>query len=97
MFEAVKLVNFPNDTNWKYLMQKECCDYFFFYLYLWSYAVIFAETLDILFGALEVLIEQSEPLGLWVSWVKTKIQTFNDILDASILSVPVCGKDIEVM
>ena len=30
-------------------------------------------------------------------WVKTKIQAFNDILDAAVLSVPVCGEDIEVM
>ena len=59
-------------------------------------AVIFAETLDILLGALEVLIEESEPLGFWVSWIKTKIQAFNDILDAAILSVPVCGEDVEV-
>ena len=42
-----------------------------------------------------MLNEESEPLGLWVSWVKTKIQSFNDILDA-ILSVPVCGEDVEV-
>ena len=42
-------------------------------------AVVFAETLDILLGALEVLNEESEPLGLWVSWVKPKIQAFNDI------------------
>ena len=46
--------------------------------------------------ALEVLNEESEPLGLRVSWVKTTIQAFNDILDAAILSVPVCGEDIEV-
>ncbi len=59
-------------------------------------AVIFAETLDILLGALEVLNEESELLGLRVSWVKTKIQAFNDILDAAIVSVPVCGKDVEV-
>ena len=38
-----------------------------------------------------------EPLGLRVSWVKTKIQAFNDILDAAVLSVPVCGEDVEVM
>ena len=44
-----------------------------------------------------MLNEESEPLGLWVSWVKTKIQAFNDILDAAILSVPVCGEDVEVM
>ena len=28
--------------------------------------------------------------------VKTKIQAFNDILDAAILSLPVCGEDVEV-
>ena len=59
-------------------------------------AVILAEALDILLGALEVLDEESEPLGLKTSWVKTKIQAFNDILDAAILSVPVCGDDVEV-
>ena len=59
-------------------------------------AVTFAETLDILLGAVEVLNEDSEPLGLWVSWVKTKIQAFNDILDAALLSVPVCGEDVLV-
>ena len=53
--------------------------------------LVFAKdtALDILLGALEVLNEESEPLGLRVSWVKTKIQAFNDILDAAILSVPV--------
>ena len=30
------------------------------------------------------------------AWVKTKIQVFNDILDAAILSVPVYGEDVEV-
>ena len=59
-------------------------------------AVIFAEILDILLGALEVLIEELELLGLWVSWVKTKIQSFNDILDATTLSVIDCGEDVEV-
>jgi len=59
-------------------------------------AVIFEETLDILMGALGVLNEELEPLGLQISWVKTKIQAFIDILDAAILSVPVCGEDVEV-
>ena len=54
-------------------------------------AVIFAETRDILSGALEVLNEELEPLGLRASWVKTKTQAFNDILDNALLSVPVCG------
>ena len=31
-------------------------------------AVIFAEILDLLLEALEVLNEESESLGLWVSW-----------------------------
>ena len=59
-------------------------------------AIIFEDTLDILLGALAVLNEESEPMGLRVSWVKTEIQAFNDILDAAILSVPVCGEDVEV-
>ena len=60
-------------------------------------AVIFAETLDILLGVLGVVNEESEPLGLRVSWVKTKIQAFNDILYAAVLSVAVCGEDVEVV
>ena len=44
-----------------------------------------------------MLIEESDMLGLQVSWVNTKIQAFIDILDAAILSVPVCGSDVEVM
>ena len=43
-----------------------------------------------------MLNEESELLGLRVSWVKTKILAFNDILDAAVLSVPVCGEDVEV-
>ena len=38
----------------------------------------------------------SQPLGLRVSWVKTKMQAFNDVLDAAILSVPACGENVEV-
>ena len=47
-------------------------------------AVIFEET-RYPFGALELLNEESEPLGLWASLVKTKIQAFNDILDAALV------------
>ena len=60
-------------------------------------AVIFAETLETILGALVVLNEESGPLRLQVSWVKTKIQASNDILNAAILSVPVCGEDVEVV
>ena len=59
-------------------------------------AVIFAETLDILFRALEVLNEESEKLGLQASEIYTKIQGFIDILDAAIMSAPVCGEYAEV-
>ena len=59
-------------------------------------AVIFAETLDILLGAIDVLNEESETQGLRVSWVKTKMQPCNDIFDAAILSVAICGDDVEV-
>ena len=59
-------------------------------------AVIFANTLGIILGAHGVPIEESEPLGLRVSWIKTKIQAFNDILDAAILSAPICGENVEV-
>ena len=52
--------------------------------------------LDILLGDLGVLNEDSEPLVLQVSCVKTKIQAFNDILHAAILSVPVSCEDVEV-
>ena len=60
-------------------------------------AVIFVEIRDIILGTFEVLNEESDPLGLQVSWIKTKFQAFNDILDAAILSVPACGEDVEGM
>ena len=43
------------------------------------------------------MLNESEPLRLRVSWVKTKIQAFTDILDAAILSAPVCGENVEVV
>ena len=43
-----------------------------------------------------MLNEESEPLGLLVFSVKTKIQAFDDILDAAILSVTVSGEIVEV-
>jgi len=53
-----------------------------------DYAIIFVETPDIFSG--------SEPLVLQVSWVKTKILAFNDILDAAVLSVALCCEDVDV-
>ena len=43
-----------------------------------------------------MLNEGLELLGLWFSWVKTKIQAFIDVLDDAILSAPVCGEGLEV-
>ena len=60
-------------------------------------AVIFAEAVDILTEALETLSEEAEPLGLRVSWIKTKIQAFGDLLDAAVGSVPVGGENVEVV
>ena len=44
-----------------------------------------------------MLNEESEPLVLQVSCVKTKIQAFIDILDTAVLFVPICGEDVEVV
>ena len=60
-------------------------------------AVIFAETLDVLTEALETLSEEAEPLGLRVSWVKTKIQEFGSILDAAMESCRVAGEEVEIV
>ena len=51
-------------------------------------AVTFAEMLELLVGALESLSSELEPLGLKVSWVKTKIQVFNDSLGVQVSLSP---------
>ncbi|KAG2471006.1 DOCK3 protein, partial [Polypterus senegalus] len=59
--------------------------------------VIFAESMEALIGALERLSEESECLGLRVSWIKTKIQAFNDLLGMAISSVSVCGESVDLV
>ena len=39
---------------------------------------------------------EAMPLGLRVSWIKTKVQAFGDILDATIESIPLTGQNVEV-
>ena len=43
-------------------------------LHLADDAVIFAETTEVLAGALDWLSEEAGPFGLQVSWIKTKVQ-----------------------
>ena len=59
-------------------------------------AVILAESLEVLVLALETFQEEAKPLGLKVSWVKTKVQVFGDLLDDAVRSVHACGEDIEI-
>ena len=60
-------------------------------------AVIFAETLEVLVGALEGLSAELEPLGLGISWVKTKIQVFNETLNNAVQIVSVGGENVELV
>ena len=46
-------------------------------------AAIFAESLEVLVMALEALHEM-KPLGLKVSWAKTKVQLFGGVLDETV-------------
>ena len=57
-----------------------------------------AETNEVLScgAALELVSEEAEPIGLRVSWIKTKVQAFGDILDATIEPIPVRGEIVKV-
>ncbi|KAG0715742.1 Cyclin-dependent kinase 8 [Chionoecetes opilio] len=59
--------------------------------------VIFAESLEVLVMALEALHEEAKPLGLEVSWLKTKVQMFGGLLDETVQSVHACSEDIEIL
>ncbi len=47
--------------------------------------------------ALEALHEEVKPLGVEVSWTKTKAQVFGGLLDEAVRSVCASGEDIEVL
>ena len=51
---------------------------------------------EVFAGALVSLSEGAEPLRLRVSWIKTKVQAFGDILDVTVESIPVYGKNVDV-
>ena len=59
-------------------------------------AALLAESLDNLVAALEALNEETQPLGLQVSWAKTKVQVFGDVSDVG-QSVRVCSENVEVL
>ena len=48
-------------------------------------APIFAESLEVLVMALEALHEEVKPLGLKVSWAKTKVQVFGALVFGGVL------------
>ena len=59
-------------------------------------AVVYAETTEVLAEALESLYEETESLRLRVPWIKTKVQAFVDIIDATTVSIPVSAENVEV-
>ena len=52
-------------------------------------APIFAESLEVLVMVLDALLEEVKPLGLKLSWTKTKVQVFRDLLDETVQSMRV--------
>ena len=58
-------------------------------------AVISAETTEVLAKALDSLSEEAAPLVLRVSWIKTQVQAFGGILDATDESIPVNVENVE--
>ena len=60
-------------------------------------AVIFAESLDNLVMALEVLHKETKLLKLKVSWPKTKVQILGGILYETVQSLYACGEHIDIV
>ena len=59
--------------------------------------VIFAKSLEVLMMALKALHEEAKPLGLKISWPKTKVQVFRGLLDEIVQSIYTCGEDIDIL
>ncbi|XP_069972443.1 uncharacterized protein [Penaeus vannamei] len=57
---------------------------------------ILSESLETLVAALDAFSNEAKPLGLEVSWTKTKVQEFGYLLREPVQSVRACGEDIEV-
>ena len=46
---------------------------------------------------LKKLHDEAKHLGFQVSWAKTKVQVFGDLLDETVQSLHACGEDIEIL
>ena len=57
-------------------------------------AFVYAETTEV--GAVDSLSEEEKPHLLRVSWIKTMVQSFDDILDETVESIPVNGGNVKV-
>ena len=60
-------------------------------------AALLAEFVDSLVDRLRKLSREANPLGLQVSWTKTKTQSFGGVLNSIIHLVPVQGENVEVI
>lgn len=59
-------------------------------------AAILAEPLEAQVMTLEALLEEAQTLVFWVSWVKTKVYVFGDLIDETVQSFRSCGEDIGI-
>lgn len=57
---------------------------------------ILSDSLETLVAALDAFSKEGKPLGLKVSWTKTKIQDFGSLLGEPAQSIRPCGEDIKV-
>ena len=57
---------------------------------------ILSESLESLVVALDAFFNEANTLGLEVSWTKTKIQDFENLLGEPVQSVRACSKNIKV-
>ena len=58
-------------------------------------AVILAELLDVLESSLVILKEETVPLGLEISWTKTRLQAFGDLMDEAVQALSIQGESVD--
>ena len=58
--------------------------------------LLFYLSLETLVVALDAFSNEVKPLSLQVSWTKTKVQDFGDLLGEPVQSVRACSKNIKV-